>query len=222
MMLLRKFINIPNAVAAPDWLALSILTFLIVGLVGCGSTPVKKKVAANVQSSVVEVPVEAAEKFKLAVNNMNDGNDDQAEKQLIELTQTYPQLSGPFANLGVLYSKRENWADAEKYLVLAAEKNHRNAKVYNQLGFNFRKQGKFDKARKAYRDALKANPNHSDTYLNLGILYDIYLGKLETAAKFYKKYQSMQHQPDSKVAGWLVDIERRIGKQQQQTAEAMQ
>ena len=51
---------------------------------------------------------------------------------------------------------------------------------------------------------------YAGAYLNLGILFDIYLQDLVKALQEYEKYQSLTQQEDSQVAGWIVDIQRRI------------
>jgi hypothetical protein len=53
----------------------------------------------------------------------------------------------------------------------------------------------------------------------VGILYDIYMGKFTKASAHYQKYQGMLASPDRKVAGWIVDINRRAGVKTQIAAE---
>ena len=54
-----------------------------------------------------------------------------------------------------------------------------------------------------------AAPNDAMTHYNLGILYDIYLGKTELALQHYRKYQQVLAEPDKRVGGWIKDLERR-------------
>lgn len=184
-----------------------------IGLLAACSTSGKKNISANVESEQIEIPAEAAQKFSVAIQSMGAGKTDLAEKQLTEITTKYPQLSGPHANLGVIYAQQKKWDKAEGSLNTAVKKNKRNAKAFNQLGFVYRQQGKFKEAEAAYLKAIKIDPNFQDAYLNMGILCDLYLGKMERAVKYYNKYQSMQSKPNRQVAGWLVDINRRLGVQ---------
>lgn len=184
----------------------------IIFLTACASSG-KKNISANVESEQIEIPAEAAQKFSVAIQTMGSGKTEQAEKQFLELAQTYPQLSGPHANLGVIYAKKKDWDKAESALTTAVERNKKNAKAYNQLGFVYRQQGRFKEAESAYLKSIAIDPSFADAYLNMGILCDLYLGKMKRAAKYYSQYQSMQGAPNRQVAGWLVDINRRIGVQ---------
>jgi tetratricopeptide (TPR) repeat protein len=180
-------------------------------LVGCFSGNVKTNVAANVESEEIEIPSQAATDFKLAIDFMNKSKPDEAKKAFTQMTVDYPTLSGPFANLGVIYSQENEWGKALEYLILAQSKNTKNVKILNQLGYVYRQQGMFSEAQSTYEKAIKTDANYADSYLNLGVLFDIYMGNLVKASNFYQKYQSLQSSPDRKVAGWIVDINRRAG-----------
>jgi len=180
-------------------------------LVGCFSGNVKTNVSANVESEVIEIPSQAATDFKIAIEFMNQSNPEKAKKAFEKMTLDYPELSGPFANLGVIYSQEKEWGQALEYLKLAQSKNTKNVKILNQLGYVYRQQGLFTQAQSAYEKAIKTDSNYADSYLNLGVLFDIYMGNLVKASNYYQKYQSLQSSPDRKVAGWIVDINRRAG-----------
>ena len=49
-----------------------------------------------------------------------------------------------------------------------------------------------------------------EAYLNLGILYELYLGRLDDALQAYQKYQALSESADQRVAGWVSDLERRL------------
>lgn len=180
-------------------------------LVGCFSGNVKTNVSANVESEVIEIPSQAATDFKMAIEFMNQSNPEKAKKAFEKMTLDYPELSGPFANLGVIYSQEKEWGQALEYLKLAQSKNTKNVKILNQLGYVYRQQGLFTQAQSVYEKAIKTDSNYADSYLNLGVLFDIYMGNLVKASNYYQKYQSLQSSPDRKVAGWIVDINRRAG-----------
>lgn len=187
------------------------IIYTLVFVVGCSSVGVKDKVSANVESTVIDVPTQAAKDFKIAIELMNNAKLNEAEIVLMKMTEDYPQLSGPFANIGVIYSRQKKWVEAEVALQKAISKNKNNIKALNQLAFVLRNQGKFSEAEASYLKAIEISPNDALTYLNLGVLYDIYMGKLASASTYYQLYQSQQSEPDNKVAGWLVDINRRAG-----------
>ncbi len=196
----------------------SLITVLLM-LGGCLSGNVKQQVAANVESQEIEIPAQAAIDFKLAIAHLNNGKLQLAQTTLKKMTQDYPQLAGPYANLGVLYSRQKNWQEAQTVLEVGHEKNSKNIKILNQLGFVYRQTGEFKLAEKSYLAAIKAAPSDTTAYINIGILYDIYMGQFVKASEYYQKYQGMMAKPDRKVAGWIVDINRRAGIKTQIASE---
>lgn len=76
--------------------------------------------------------------------------------------------------LGIQYIKRENYDEAEKYLLEAVdltEDNTKKAKVYLKLGDINRIQNKYSSARKYYLDAVNTDPTQKDAYKIVGDLY---------------------------------------------------
>lgn len=182
---------------------------LVSGLLACSHQLSKPIINANVNSNLVEIPDQAAQDFKNAISLINQQKLDEAIVAFELMIQAYPQLSGPYANLGAIYSQMKNWELAVNYLERAKAKNYRNYKILSQLGLAYRHMGEFKKAEEAYVQAINFEPNADFNYLNLGILYDIYMGDLSRAKIQYEKYQSLQSEPDRNVSGWIVDINRR-------------
>lgn len=139
-------------------------------------------------------------------------NDDwaNAEGLLLEAISIAPQYSGLHYNLGVVYSHQQNDAAAAAQLQLAIEANANNIYAYNALAQLKRKAGEFEQAESLYLRALTVWPDHADSHRNLGILYDLYQGKLGQALAHYREFQALQPQPDRLVNAWIVDIERRL------------
>ena len=73
-----------------------------------------------------------------------------------------------------------------------------------------RRAGDFLTAEANYLACTQRVPNFREAYLNLGILYELYLGRLDDALKAYQTYQTLSENPDMRVAGWVSDLERRI------------
>ncbi len=198
------------------------LACLLLLLSACMGNAVKQQVTANVESQVIEIPAQAAVDFKLAIEHLNKSKFAQAQVILEKMTIEYPQLSGPFANLGVIYTHQKDWPKAQSVLEEGHVKNVKNIKILNQLGLVYRHSGQFDKAEKSYLKAIKAVPEDITAYINIGILYDIYMGEFVKASAYYQKYQGMLNEPDRKVAGWIVDINRRTGVKTQIAGEISQ
>ena len=89
-----------------------------------------------------------------------------------------------------------------------------DAIAYNHLGVVYRELGEFKQAQQAYEQALKLKPDYAAAYLNIGILYDVYLNNLAQALVNYEKYQTLNGSPDDKVEKWIVDLKRRVSKNQ--------
>ncbi len=198
----------------------AIFIALVTLVVGCSSGQVKPRIEANVKSEVIEIPAQAAVDFKKAIDLLNNDKLSNAENAFKKMIKLYPQLAGPYANLGVIYSRKGKWAEAKETLISGSHKNPKNIKILNQLGLVYRKNGEFSNAEKSYLAAISAQPNNGAAYLNIGILYDIYMGRFAKASGYYQKYQAMQVKPDRKVAGWIVDINRRAGIKTQIASEA--
>ncbi len=71
-------------------------------------------------------------------------------------------------------------------------------------------QGEFEQAETLYRQALEADPNHLPAMLNLAILLDIYLGRLEEALPLYEQYQSLAEEPNPRLKDWIFDVRNRL------------
>ena len=182
---------------------------LILLITACSHQGMKKTIDANVDSQLVEIPPQAAIDFKKAIELVNEDKLDAALDAFLLMTKNYPQLAGPYANIGVIHSRNKKFEKAEAFLLIAKDKNKTNHKVMNQLALTYRHQGKFDLAKAEYELAINQSPTTADYYLNLGILYDLYMGDLNNAKVYYEKYQSLQSEDDRNVAGWIVDINRR-------------
>ncbi len=135
---------------------------------------------------------------------------DEATELLVEFVEKYPGHAGPWANLGILYTRAGEVDQAVDALEKAVSIRPDDAQMHNQLGVAYRQQGKFDEALDAYNEALKLNPDHPPAHLNIGILYDIYLGQPQRAIGHYRRYQALSPTQDDAVEKWIIELERRI------------
>ena len=135
-----------------------------------------------------------------------------AQIELEQLVHDNPTYPGPAINLAIVYLHLKRNDDARTALdqVLAIAPD--NPQANNELGMLLRQEGKFDDAEQAYRRALAADSSYALAHYNLGILLDVYLRKPEEALEHYEAYQSSLAEPDKTVAGWIIDLRRRIGK----------
>ncbi len=148
--------------------------------------------------------------FDRAVALIESGQLDAAEVLLLELTSDQPELAGPWVNLGHIYLASERPAEAEKMFLAALDANPHNCGALNQLGVMARRQGRFGEAEAYYQRCIDAAPLYPHAHLNLAILYELYMGRLGEALAAYNDYQVMLSEPDARVSGWVMDLERRV------------
>jgi len=201
----------------------SILAFLILltaAFAGCAtslpSTGARMPAPANAVESKSEPAVNPAVQrdFAGALSAMKLGRYQDAERMLLALTRVHPELSGPYANLGIVYFRLGKMPAATEALEKAIAINPDRAAYHNQLGIVYRQSGQLDKAREAYARALQIDSHYLNTHLNLGILYDLYLQDQGKALQHYERYQALLPSADAQVNKWIVDL-----KQRQLTAE---
>jgi tetratricopeptide (TPR) repeat protein len=149
--------------------------------------------------------------FEQAVTAMQAERFRDAEILLLEITADQPELAGPWINLGQVYIELGQQEEARMAFQQAIRANPRNCDAYNELGVLSRRYGDFVSAEEHYRTCIELVPEFKDAYLNLGILYELYLGKLPEALEYYRTYQSLLEEPDRRVQGWVMDLERRLG-----------
>jgi tetratricopeptide (TPR) repeat protein len=172
--------------------------------------------AGEVASSEPPMPVPKVDRgnamaFDQAVAALRAGRLREAEVLLSQITEDQPELAGPWVNLGQVYVLLEQFEDARMAFAKAVSANPRSCAAHNQLGVLSRQYGDFQSAEEHYRSCLTNVPGYKDAYLNLGILYELYLGKLPQALEAYRRYQVLAAEPDRRVKGWVMDLERRLG-----------
>ncbi|XOV84823.1 MAG: tetratricopeptide repeat protein [bacterium] len=148
--------------------------------------------------------------FDRGVELLKDNNLDAAQVMFQELAESQPELAGPWVNLGHIALARDDVEQAQHSFELALQANPANCDALTQLGVMVRKQGEFALAQQYYQRCIDANPAYANAYLNLGILYELYMGRLPEALAAYNDYQTMLPSPNQQVAGWVMDLERRV------------
>ena len=161
---------------------------------------------SNIISSVADID---KQKYKKALVYLQTGELMRAEKILKAISVKYPRMVGPYINLGIISMKEARWKDAENLLSSAKSISPNNPEIYNYLGVAYRQQGKFNEAKEIYQQAIAQDEKFSSAYLNLGILFDLYLLDYVMAKKYYLAYQKMVPN-DEKISSWLIDLDQRI------------
>jgi tetratricopeptide (TPR) repeat protein len=142
---------------------------------------------------------------------MRSGNATEAELEFKQMTLTYPRLSAPFVNLGILYRKNGHLDQSEEALKSAVERNGSSAVAWNELGATQRLRGEFPDAAASYEKAIAADSNFAPAYRNLGVVSDLYLGDPERALTALERYKELTGE-DRPVTSWIAELRQRTGK----------
>jgi tetratricopeptide (TPR) repeat protein len=187
------------------------LTALVL-LAGCHSAPPKPAAPKPAAPAAPQAPVpeRAAQQYAQALAMMKSGRNTDAELEFKQLALAYPEFAGPDVNLGLLYLRASRYADAEGALKAALARNPNNAVASDELGIAERKLGKFAEAEAAYQHAIAVEPNYAPAYLNLGVLYDLYLAEPQKALEQFEHYLTLAGD-NKQVAGWVVELKKRVG-----------
>jgi tetratricopeptide (TPR) repeat protein len=169
---------------------------------------------AGTETSATEPVPEAVDFYQQfyneAVASLKNGDTEQALELLIQVSTDAPDKPYVFTNLGLAYFKLEKLELAEEAFQEAIIRSNKDAVAYNHLGILQRYKGQFEEARNQYQRALRIDSDYALAHLNLGILFDLYLQDLKLALQHYQRYQALIDKEDSQVAGWIVDIQRRL------------
>lgn len=239
---LMKFTNYGKAELPTRWLLLVLVIVLQLMLSGCqfvpsmddtdqtvgreqaaadaddtddSTEPVAREIIANPYlSDRPSVSSRARQEFQLGNEAMQQQNWQQALLHFQWLTSNEPGLSGPFINLAKVYQQLDQPAEAEQNFKQAIVANPLNNQAYNSYGVFLRSEGRFTDAEASYQAGLQVWPDAADIHLNIGILHDLYMGKLASALEHYQAYQVLQAEPDRQIAGWIIDIQRRLAASQ--------
>jgi tetratricopeptide (TPR) repeat protein len=194
-----------------------LLVILLLG--ACQSGPDKATLAKpgaaaspTVEESAAEpAPVDFNQQYyEQALAALKSGKTKRALKLLLQISNDAPDKPYVFTNMGLAHFKLQQLDLAEQAFRQAVARNNKDAVAHNHLGILQRQKGQFNEARTHYQRALAIDSDYASAHLNLGILFDIYLQDLKQALRHYQKYQVLVSEEDTQVAGWIVDIQRRL------------
>lgn len=204
--------SIDSMVAGPiRHLSLAVLLAGSVLAAGCGTTG---KRPPQAQESDETAPA-AAEKgdpqarFAQALDALNQNQIDEAEQALLALTRDFPDYTGPWTNLGILYAKSNRRDEALRAFQQAVAVNPKNDVAWNWTGILRRERGDLNGAKAAYDQALALNPRSALAHFNLGLLYDAHFNRPADALPHYRAYLDIKGEEDLRVLAWIAAIEAR-------------
>lgn len=133
---------------------------------------------------------------------LKEGRPDLAEVDLERILGMGPGGPESILLLGILNLQTGNLPVAEENFRKFIELAPRSPDGYLNLGLTLRRRGRFRDAESVYEDGINATDD-PDLHLNLGILYELYLGSPENALLHYKKFAGSGRGGAERVQGWI-------------------
>jgi len=165
--------------------------------------------SSRVKGEDVAVDNEIQTTFDQATLLLEQGEYDTAIALLESVIEREQRLTVPYINLAMAYRQKGDEKQAEENLLKALAIDQAQPVANNELGILYRKQGRFEDAKKVYSNALAEHPDYLPVIRNLGILCDIYMRDPQCALEQFEKYQ--QQVPDDKtIEIWIADLKTRI------------
>ncbi len=199
-----------------------ILALLLLGGIGGCATPpppqppAEQERAAAEASAPAPAPMPAALQatYRRALEAMREESWQEALELLLEVARSEGGRAAVQVNLGIVYLQSGRQPLAGKAFSRALELEPGNPVALNQLALMEREAGRFGEAERLWLRALEAHPDYANAHLNLGILYDLYLQRPVEALEHYRAYQQLGANSDEQVTKWIVELERRIRKEE--------
>ncbi|MDE3272500.1 hypothetical protein [Pseudoalteromonas sp. G4] len=164
-----------------------------------------------------DVPEAIKPQFERALKLKQAGEFQLAKQHFTNIALQYPTLSG--AHLQLAYIAKHNGKQDEytQHLDAALAANKYNYFAANELALVARENGQFADALALYDQAISSWPGFAPSYINKGILLDIYLGEKAKAKAAYQTYLMLipQDVPSYRqVSTWLLDLEHQLKETQ--------
>ncbi|MES0872408.1 tetratricopeptide repeat protein [Sinimarinibacterium thermocellulolyticum] len=160
------------------------------------------------------------QRFAAAMQLLRDNQIAEAEQALTQLVQDFPEHSGPWTNLGILFARSNRRAQALGAFGKAAQLNPQNKVALNWLGILHREAGAHERARQAYERALAIDPDYAYAHYNLALLLDVHLKQPAAALPHYREYLRLSESGDLKVMAWIAEIEATLTPEKAAGADA--
>jgi tetratricopeptide (TPR) repeat protein len=209
-MLLRRCTEISRA---------GLLLLIATTFAGCaggsaGVTPTRQ-VADAVPPEGEEQAVPAAVRmmFERAAALMTAGDYVEAEVRFKSFLLQYPDYPGAHVNLAIIHAAQQDDAAARAAIDAALALNPDHPSALNLLGQQLRRNGDFSGAEAAYLKAVTVSPGYALAHYNLGVLYELYLQRLDAALEHFEAYQALVGE-DKQVEKWIADLRRRLAAAQ--------
>ncbi|MFK7816183.1 MAG: tetratricopeptide repeat protein [Gammaproteobacteria bacterium] len=203
-----------------------VVVIFVMTLASCASVPSLKKSNTASKSNVkneksdnsaagkilaqpnFRISKKTASAYNAALKHMRAKNYDTAISEMQNVAKMDQRISGPWVNIGVAHKELGQVEKAKSAFEKALSINPKNPYALNQLAILKREEGAFDVAEKLYRQALSTYPDYENAHLNLAILCDVYLKKIDCALGHYQEYLTLSGGQDKQVVAWMSQLKK--------------
>ncbi len=168
----------------------------------------KTEKSAEAVQPTFKVSEKTATAYNAALKHMRTKNYDVAISEMKKVAGMDKRISGPWVNIGLAHKELGEAKKAKASFEKALSINPKNPYALNYLAIMHREEGDFSKAEGLYRKALSAHPDYQNAHLNLGILCDLYLRKIDCAIEHYQKYLNLSGGQDKQVTAWVAQLKK--------------
>lgn len=190
------------------------LNFFILNIISCSSNLITQKGSEEQEKikgvNEKNISSEDLKKIDGVIDLQKNKKWKEANKAWQKLISQNIQSSSIYTNLAITYSKLNDLSNAQKFLKKSIETGPDNHYAWQQMGIVERRLGNFKQSEISYMTAIKIEPRDYISHINLGILYDLYLGKTEKAIIHFEKAQAINETAEEIVLPWLKEIKIRM------------
>ena len=160
----------------------------------------------SMQTDTASITESERNDYRNAITALNSNNLDLAENILKEILHARQDLAGPWANLGLVYLKKNNIPEASKALQHALQLNPKQAYALNLMGLIEYNQGNVKKAIEYYEAAILNKQDYANAHYNLALVYDIFYQDIPKAVEHYQRYTELTNHQDKETEVWLQQL----------------
>ena len=180
-----------------------ILAILLLLLSACSQTSPSRgdKDQRSVKSSAYELAL-----YQKGVIALSNNELEKAQAHFTQMSELQPDMAGSWANLALISLQKEALTEAQEHVATALEKNPNMPQALNLSGYLHQKQGRVNKAKALYLQAISVKADYANAHYNLALLYDIYLQDIPMAVEHYQLYLSFIDTKDEATENWLAEL----------------